>query len=90
MNTNLSAKPNTAFPQRRNGVRHAVHGLGVVTHGRGYFEEDCVEVRFDGQSKDLTIPVTELTSAPERGESPDPATSRRSGWVGGSSYRKGR
>ena len=90
MNVHLPANRNTEFPQNRNGVRHSLHGLGVVTHGRGYIDEESVTVRFDGQEKDTTVHISELSSAPERSESPDPAYSRSSRWTGGSSYRNGR
>lgn len=88
MQANQPANQNTEFPQRRNGVRHPKHGLGVVTQGRASANErgEC-EVKFDGEETPIWIFMGELTSAPERSESPDPKSSRNSGWVGGSNYQ---
>ena len=85
------------FPQKRNGVSHPLYGVGVVTAGRyavsdgdgdGDGDGDSVMVKFDSYTDPKIVKCDDLESVPSRGVSPDPATSRNSGWVGGNSYRK--
>lgn len=76
------------FPQTRNGVRHSIYGDGIVTYNRGFSSEQAVMVRFDGTDKDTEVFADELASLPSRGISPDPATSRNSGWIGGNNYKR--
>lgn len=73
------------FPQVHNGVTSIGHGPGVVT---GSYDEQQVFVKFDRYKKPILIPKDELQSLPSRGESPDPATSRFSGYMGNSYRRK--
>lgn len=74
------------FPQTRNGVRHPALGAGVV---KGVYDEKRVFVTFQSNpDAPLLVNSNELTSAPEFGESPDPATSRFSGYMGNSYRRK--
>ena len=76
------------FPQRRNGVSHAEFGAGVVTLGRHSISDgSLVQVKFDDYTDAKLVHCDELTSLPSRSVSPDPATSRNSGWVGGNKYR---
>lgn len=76
------------FPQRRNGVKHDTYGIGVVTMGRYSISDgDSVQVKFDNHPEQIIVKCYELTSFPSRGESPDPAVSRNSGWVCGNSYK---
>lgn len=76
------------FPQRRNGVKHPTYGVGTVTLGPGASPEGMVQVKFESLPGPLFVSVTNLTSNPATSISPDPATSRNSGWVYGNSYRK--
>ena len=86
----MKSEDSRRFPQRRNGVHHSLFGDGVVTIGPGGLPDGKVMVKFDEYADEKAVPATELTSLPSRGESPDPATSRFSGWVGGSSYHRTR
>ena len=77
------------FPEKRNGVSHPLYGVGVVTAGRyAVSDGDSVMVKFDLYTDPKIVKCDDLESVPSRGVSPDPATSRNSGWVGGNSYRK--
>lgn len=76
------------FPQRRNGVHHQKYGPGVVIMGRDTLQDGTCFVKFDSQEDSVWVACDELTSMPSRGESPDPKTSRNSGWVGGNNYRR--
>lgn len=73
------------FPQTRNGVTCVGHGPGVVT---GSYDGQRVFVKFDKYDRPILVPKDELQSLPSRGESPDPATSRFSGYMGNSYRRK--
>ena len=76
------------FPQRRNGVLHQVYGAGVVTLGRNSVSDgSLVMVKFEDYPDPKLVRCDELTSLPSLGISPDPATSRNSGWVGGNHYK---
>lgn len=68
------------FPKRRNGVVHAAYGTGTC----------IIALPIEGPNrlikfKDMQrwVPADELTPCPSKAESPDPATSRNSGWVSG-------
>jgi hypothetical protein len=79
-----------SFPSKRNGCRHAEFGDGVIT---SYPYENTekvrvIKVRFDKFNIDFCVPCDSLTSLPSRGISPDPATSRNSGWMGMNNYKK--
>ena len=88
----MKTEDSRRFPQRRNGVSHPVYGNGVVetvlTGSNMPTRQlwNTVLVDFDGAGK-IWVGPQELTSQPSRGVSPDPKTSRYSGWVGGNSYR---
>lgn len=75
------------FPQRRNGVRHQMHGVGVVTMSSHSVGSEHVMVKFDKIQTEMLVLRHELSSYPPRGESPDPQHSRNSGWVGGNRYK---
>ena len=76
------------FPQKRNGVGHAVHGFGVVTMGEHFVvQPSSVQVKFEKIDTPIIVKIEELWSSPAHGESPDPKTSRNSGWVGHNNYR---
>lgn len=83
--TKVKDEDSRPFPQRRNGVRHAEHGLGVVTIGPA--GSPYVWVQFEGLPSPLPVFSDSLQSWPSKGVSPDPAESRRSGWCGGNNYR---
>jgi hypothetical protein len=79
-------KTTQRFPQTRNGIRHPVLGPGVV---KGVYDEKRVLVSFvENPDASVLVNSNECTSAPEFGESPDPATSRFSGYMGNSYRRK--
>lgn len=75
------------FPQRRNGVSHPVFGLGVVTLAPHNIGEGFAGVKFDNYPDPKIVETKDLTSVPSRGESPDPAVSRFSGYIGGNNYK---
>ncbi len=52
--------------KRKDGVKHAILGLGVVTVGPMSDGDDEVMVRFAGQLWDTWVPVVELTPHPEK------------------------
>ncbi len=75
------------FPQRRNGVTHNYYGDGVVVLGPHLCPDGMVLVEFTSGST-AYVYITDLQSNPKMSRSPDPKTSRNSGWVTGNSYRK--
>jgi hypothetical protein len=85
----MKTKDSRRFPQKRNGVYHPKFGAGVATtyaHSVSAIG-DKIMVKFDHESEDKLVPCNELTSLPSHSVSPDSATSRNSGWIGGNNYR---
>jgi hypothetical protein len=76
------------FPQRRNGVHHPVFGAGVVTMGRMSPTGKSVQVKFVDHAEEKSVAIAQLTPLPSHSQSPDPQTSRYSGYIGGNSYRQ--
>jgi hypothetical protein len=75
------------FPQKRNGVLHPSKGKGVVYLAEHSVGPGLVSVQFDDMPAPEIVLISELTSLPSRGESPDPKTHRNSGWCGDNNYR---
>lgn len=75
------------FPQKRNGVLHQEFGPGVcTTYAHSVSAGDKIQVKFDRLTEIKLVLCSELTSLPSHSESPDPAYSRNSGWIGGNNY----
>lgn len=69
------------FPKRRDGVWHAEFGGGVCVHTLYDTPGANRRIKFDDGER--WVAASELTPMPSRAVSPDPATSRNSGWVSG-------
>jgi len=79
--------PQNRFPQKRNGVLHPKFGPGVCTmYAHSVSGGEKIMVKFDSMEETQLVFCSELTSLPSHSVSPDPATSRNSGWVGGNNY----
>lgn len=72
--------PNEVFPRRRNGVLHTQYGPGTCVIALDIPGPNRL-IKF----KDLQrwVPADELTPSPSHAVSPDPKTSRSSGWIHG-------
>jgi hypothetical protein len=68
------------FPRRRNGVLHAQYGPGTCITTLDIQGPNTL-IKFRDMQR--WVPASELTPCPSQAVSPDPKTSRNSGWISG-------